>query len=416
MKIRGFSLSFYCFIALVLVALGCGKSRLDVAEVVAQADPAVVLINAYDENDKPFSLGSGFIISTDGIVVTNYHVIKRAVRIEVKLPDQRKFSVAGVIDYNPQIDYAILKINGTELPLVPMGEDTQVKIGEEVIAIGNPQGLEHTVTKGILSQRRKEDIAEYLQTDASINPGNSGGPLFNMFGEVIGVNTLKARDAEGIGFAIPISYIQKALEKGTKPQFALKEIYEKQITEDQAAFAALFVTFKHPEDLFSINIPKGWYYWKSEYWSNNNAEWRKVVVLAPQGGYDGNSYLSQGIRFTFYYPQEGYVWNMTSAEEWGPFWQKEFLKNNAGFTFTNDSTKTFFKNGQAVKIYHSIGKNEKIQEPEMDRYVITANEKYRIVVEFTAPLRQFDELREVFEYVMQSLRLGEGVEKPIYRY
>lgn len=71
MKIRGFSLSFYCFIALVLVALGCGKSRLDVAEVVAQADPAVVLINAYDENDKPFSLGSGFIISTDGIVVTN---------------------------------------------------------------------------------------------------------------------------------------------------------------------------------------------------------------------------------------------------------------------------------------------------------------------------------------------------------
>ncbi|MFN8357522.1 MAG: trypsin-like peptidase domain-containing protein [Spirosomataceae bacterium] len=403
-----------CLVMMMAALHSCGPSRLEVSDLVAKADPAVVLINSYDENNKPFSLGSGFVISEDGLIVTNYHVIKRAVRVEVKLPDNRKFDVTGLVAYQPSIDYAILKINASGLASVPMGDDTQLKIGDELVAIGNPQGLEHTVTKGILSQRRKDNVAEYLQTDASINPGNSGGPLFNMFGEAIGVNTLKARDAEGIGFAIPISYIKKTLQKGTTPQISLKQVYTKQLQEDEAAFASLFVNFKHPENLFSINIPKEWFFWKKDYWLNDNTELHKELILAPQGGYDGESYLSQGVRLTFFYPQEGNVWTMTSAEEWGPFWQQSLLKNNPGFAMTNDSTVTYLKNGQAVKVYHAIGKNEKIQEPEMDRFVVTANEKYRLVIELVAPLSKFNDNRDVFEYVIQSFRLENGVEHPAY--
>lgn len=151
--------------------------------------------------------GSGFIISQDGYIVTNYHVIEDAADIKVTLTTRQQFE-AKLIGGDAKTDLALLKIEAPEtLPTVPAGNSDNLEVGEWVMAIGNPFGLGHTVTTGIVSAKGRTIGAgpydDFIQTDASINPGNSGGPLFNMNGEVIGINTAIVPQGQGIGFAIP---------------------------------------------------------------------------------------------------------------------------------------------------------------------------------------------------------------------
>jgi serine protease Do len=152
--------------------------------------------------------GSGFIISQDGQVVTNNHVVEGAGEIVVKLADGEEYA-ATVLGRDPKTDLALLKIKPKkDLPTVMLGESQSLKVGEWVVAIGNPLGLSNTVTAGIVSAKGREIGAgpydDFLQTDAPINPGNSGGPLVNLRGEVVGINTAIAAHGQGIGFAIPV--------------------------------------------------------------------------------------------------------------------------------------------------------------------------------------------------------------------
>jgi serine protease Do len=163
------------------------------------------------------SLGSGFIITKDGYIVTNNHVVEHATDIKVALSDQEEWT-AKVIGRDPTTDVALIKIDaGKELPIVPLGNSDQERVGSWVLAIGNPFGLGHTVTAGIISARGRVIGAgpydDFLQTDASINPGNSGGPLFNMRGEAIGINTAIVAGGQGIGFAIPINLAKDVLSQ-----------------------------------------------------------------------------------------------------------------------------------------------------------------------------------------------------------
>jgi len=158
---------------------------------------------------KQRSLGSGFVISNDGYIFTNNHVVEKADKILVKLSDNREYE-AKIIGTDTKTDIALIKIKpSNSLPVVEIGDSDQVKVGEWVIAIGNPFGLEQTVTAGIVSAKGRVIGAgpydNFIQTDASINPGNSGGPLFSMDGKVIGINTAIVAQGQGIGFAIPIN-------------------------------------------------------------------------------------------------------------------------------------------------------------------------------------------------------------------
>lgn len=164
-------------------------------------------------------MGSGFIISEDGYVLTNEHVISSADQINVYLTDQEKPLTAKVIGADEELDLAVLKISSDEkLPYLQLGNDDDTLVGEWVIAIGNPYGLDHTVTAGVISAKGRPVQVEdrqyknLLQTDASINPGNSGGPLLNLEGEVIGINTAVNASAQGIGFAIPANTVKSVLE------------------------------------------------------------------------------------------------------------------------------------------------------------------------------------------------------------
>ena len=158
-------------------------------------------------------VGTGFIIDKSGYIITNNHVVEDADKIKVKLKDEREFE-AKVIGRDPQTDLALIKIDAKgDLPVASLGRSADLKVGEWVVAVGSPFGLEQTVTAGIVSAKGRAigsgPYDDFIQTDASINPGNSGGPLVNLNGEVVGINTAIIAHGQGIGFAIPIDMATK---------------------------------------------------------------------------------------------------------------------------------------------------------------------------------------------------------------
>jgi serine protease Do len=165
---------------------------------------------------KQRSLGSGFIISSDGLIVTNNHVIADADEVEVNLQGRDKPLPASIVGRDPETDLALLKVDADRvLPTLSFGDSDKSKVGEWVMAIGNPFGLDHSVTVGIISAKGRVigsgPFDDFLQTDASINPGNSGGPLLNMDGEVVGINSAIVASGQGIGFAVPSSMAKKVI-------------------------------------------------------------------------------------------------------------------------------------------------------------------------------------------------------------
>jgi serine protease Do len=253
---------FRTLIALFVVSIGCGKPevssqpartaaptipptvsasrRTPIVVVAHDVLPTVVNIQteatirqrAVDPFMDPFgffgrreraytsqSLGSGFVWSSDGIIVTNNHVVEGASRITVNLNDGRQLP-AKLLGVDPDSDLAVLRVDQKGLPAAPIGTSSDLMIGESVVAVGNPFGLSGTVTTGVVSalgrsvpsQDQSRTFTDFIQTDASINPGNSGGPLLNIEGRVIGINVAIYAQAQGIGFAIPVDRAKKVIE------------------------------------------------------------------------------------------------------------------------------------------------------------------------------------------------------------
>ena len=192
---------------------------------------------------KSQSLGSGFIISSDGYVLTNAHVINAADEVIVKLSDKREFK-AKIIGSDRRTDVALLKIDASGLPKVSIGDPNQLKVGEWVAAIGSPFGLENTMTAGIVSAKGRalpqENFVPFIQTDVAINPGNSGGPLFNLKGEVVGINSQiysRSGGSMGLSFAIPIDVamdVSNQLKSGGKIARGWLGVSIQEITKDLA--------------------------------------------------------------------------------------------------------------------------------------------------------------------------------------
>jgi serine protease Do len=204
----------------------------DVPEIAERVNDVVVNVRSTSALGE--SLGSGFVIDAKGLIVTNFHLIsagerargaaqktadaqaKLADRVWVTLNDGRQFQ-ASVKGYDEATDIALLQIvpTGAALPVAELGDSDAIRVGEWVIAVGNPLGLDHTVTLGILSAKGRTDFGgqfdDYLQTDAAINPGNSGGPLVNAQGKVIGINTLVLERTQGLSFSIPINTVKSIL-------------------------------------------------------------------------------------------------------------------------------------------------------------------------------------------------------------
>jgi S1-C subfamily serine protease len=240
-----------------------------VSAVVDRVGPAVVKIDSLtpptdarggDEDlEQERGTGSGFILSADGQIVTNAHVVDKATQVTVTLKDGRTLP-GKVMGRDPVTDLAVVKVSGSGLPTVQIGDSNNLAAGEWAIAIGNPLGLDNSVTLGIISAtgRSSSEVGipdkrvRYIQADVAINPGNSGGPLLNAQGEVIGINTAIRADAQGLGFAIPMQTAQRIIKQivatgqATHPYLGVKMVEsnpesQAKLDDDEALRAAFQV-------------------------------------------------------------------------------------------------------------------------------------------------------------------------------
>lgn len=187
--------------------------QFDSAGITKKVAPAVVLIKGTTDSGE--ALGTGFIISSDGKIATNLHVIGSLRNAGVQLASGEKFDSFSVLAFDSRKDIAIIKIPGFDLPFVALGNSNAVQVGEPVLVVGSPLGLQGTVTTGVVSSMRDDPFDggfKVLQTDAPSNPGNSGGPLVNRQSEVIGIVTFKIRGGENINFAIPVNYLRGIMD------------------------------------------------------------------------------------------------------------------------------------------------------------------------------------------------------------
>ena len=230
MVIRAGIRSFiYFIIPLILLILLPAASFADADRIFKENNKAVVVVVAYDEKGEAISQGSGFIVRADGAIVTNYHVISNAKNIKIKAGD-KVLDIEGLILTDKENDLVILKAKGKDMPVVKLGDIGKVNIGEKVYVISSPEGLENTISDGLLSGIR--EIAperKILQITASISSGSSGGPVFNKNGEVIGVATFIIKEAQNLNFAMPVDLIKEKInnKKLTALKGAGLEDYEK---------------------------------------------------------------------------------------------------------------------------------------------------------------------------------------------
>ncbi len=192
--------------------------RKDIPAIAKAANGAIVSIVMSDKDGHAIAQGSGFLISKDGRIVTNYHVIENGSSAIVKLPDGAFFVVDGVLAFDKARDVAVIKAHGENFRTLTLGNSDRLQVGEEVVAIGNPLSLESTVSNGIVSGIRtvEEEGGKFLQVTTPISPGSSGGPLFNMAGEVVGITTLYLKGGENLNFAIPINDAKEPALEPTK--------------------------------------------------------------------------------------------------------------------------------------------------------------------------------------------------------
>jgi serine protease Do len=206
-------------------------------------------------------VGSGFIVSADGVILTNAHVVRDAQEVTVKLTDRREFR-AKVLGSDPKTDVAVIKIDARNLPVVPLGRSTDVKVGEWVLAIGSPFGLENTVTAGVVSAKGRsldDGNVPFIQTDVAINPGNSGGPLFNTRGEVVGINSQiysQSGGYQGLSFAIPIDVATKIRDQIVKTGKVVHARLGVTVQEINQGFADSF-KLESPEGALVSNVERG---------------------------------------------------------------------------------------------------------------------------------------------------------------
>lgn len=201
-------------------------AELPTSKIVKEYADSVVTIIALDENDQPVALGSGFFISKDGEIATNHHVLENGVKAIIKTPHGKKGEILKIIKDNPNIDMLIAKTTLKNTKPIPLGDSDSAITGEDIIAIGNPEGLENTVSKGIISGIRNAGDTKFFQITAPISPGSSGGPILNSAGKVIGIATAYLETGQNLNFALPINYLKTlkstSLRLGSLPKSVLK--------------------------------------------------------------------------------------------------------------------------------------------------------------------------------------------------
>lgn len=228
-----------CFLFCLIVYTNISLAEMTVSQIAATNSKSVVTVVALDENDQPLSLGSGFFISSGGDIATNHHVLEGSAKAIIKTLDGQKGRILEIIKDDPALDLLVAKTSIQNTQPLPLGDSDTITIGEDIIAIGNPAGLEGTISKGIISGIRKTEETKFIQITAPISPGSSGGPVFNLSGQVIGVATAYLDLGQNLNFAMPINYL-KSLKSVKINLASLPKSKSLEATEEDTALVQVF--------------------------------------------------------------------------------------------------------------------------------------------------------------------------------
>jgi hypothetical protein len=378
-----------------------------IGEVFRAVSPAVVKVHAYDANGELMGRGSGFIVDGNGLIVTNYHVVQWAHQVQVTTKNNGAYWVEGLTDLSRFADFAILKIPASGLPTVRLGLSGFVDVGDPVIAIGHPKGLDYSASDGIVSQWRQEEAYRLIQHTASISPGSSGGPLLNRRGEVIGINSSGITDGNELYFALPISYVNTSLSENRTVKWSLDFVARWQAEEDRKDLERQFAMNRDSEAIFEVRRPTGWQVQQDGQWNKEGTVYTKSFLMAPPEAHRAvlHGYLSEGIRIHVELPKRGYSWPKDPGylSEWANRKKASVLKANAGFAVT-DSSETVLA-GQTAKMYAFVGENTNITEPEKTTFYFIARPEYRVSIEVVSPVSKFDVYRFVYDFMLESFAL-----------
>jgi hypothetical protein len=370
-----------------------------VASVAQRSQTAVVTVISYDGENRQISLGSGFVIREDGLIATNYHVIKSAKVVEVSNPTIGKYRVRGVVAVDRKLDLAVLKIQGDNLNALVLGNSAQVRLGESIVAIGNPKGLSGTVSAGLISQIRDESSYRMLQISAPIYPGNSGGPLINRRGEVIGIITARVGDGPTLGLALPINYLRQALHGTETAFYSFRELDQIEGQESEretaerleSAIRENFRTYQDPQGLFKLLIPREWRIQHEAARSRDGQQSTSTTVVTPGGAAlsELNGYVSEGLRIVAHTPREGNVWTPATLGNWEKSVVRDLLAANPGFAHTKTERLPMLADGRlkgkTATLYHFVGEDSRLSEPEKTVKLFIANPEVILSIEFIAP-------------------------------
>jgi len=250
------------FFLIVYNSIFAQSTFLTVSKIIERYGKAVVLIATDKKGNGKIGLGSGFIVSPEGVIVTNYHIINGAYPVLIKLTNGDIYDNIDIVDTDSKRDIAIVKIKGWNLPTVKLGNSEDIKIGERVVVIGNPKGLENTVSDGLMSAIRDTGKGFKMhQISAPVSEGSSGSPVFNMKGEVIGIATSSMIEGQNLNFSVPINYAKGMITSETK--MSLKEFYkESHLLQERWEPKEICIKdiykFKNPK--YSIDFILAWDY------------------------------------------------------------------------------------------------------------------------------------------------------------
>lgn len=230
--------------------------KLTTAQIADRATRSVVLVENFNEDGEKSGQGSGYVFSGDGIVITNYHVIRGAKWLDVKVPGREAYRVDSILGYEIDHDVAAVQVPGASLPALSTETIEEPKVGDRVVAIGAPLGLESTVSEGIVSAIRDAGTMHIIQTTASISPGSSGGPLLNEFGRVIGLTTSTVLNGQSINFVVSARHVSELLSR--KQPLTLEEMLRQTQVTDQLPASTISVPARNAMQLpFTISGQQG---------------------------------------------------------------------------------------------------------------------------------------------------------------
>jgi hypothetical protein len=397
----------------VLMLLGINLQAQDVSleNAVVEMLPNVVMITAIDSTTNRPTIAAGFVVQDFGYVITNYHVICQCDKVTVKFNDGTEYKTNMLVDFDPQIDFAILSIDDPENKLpdgIPLGNSNSVKLAQDVYTIGNPFGLEYTVSDGIISKIHKVYGDTLFQITVPISPGSSGGPLLTKDGEVIGVVLASFTFGQNLNLALPSNYIKERLNKKKRDFTTLAEIKKLEKREGlQRKIDKYNCELKIEPHMYKVYVPKDWIRNRTIDIDDKLAAPYVVETFTPKRAYrrDLKGCLSEGIRIYVRSAPASKPWTKDALVKWTNESAMNILTHYDGLSHLYNVHMDVY--GNPGRLFCFVGGTRGVIEHEERKFIFTGNTRNLVAIEIVSPRSRLEDYHELFETIIHTFALLE---------